>query len=242
MFGFIKHRAALWTLSVLLLADIAYIIYNLQKHQDTTLLMVSILFLGLLLGALLVIILKRDRANAAPTLRTESSHTVMESMQKVFKIVTAEGHFNEIYDYKETSKLFNFIPSTKKALVIIKGKVHLGYDFAKAKWEVDEAHKKITLVHFPEPELLSLDVDYQYYNIEEKFYNLFSKEDLSNIQREGKNQIKKAAMQSHLPQTAAEQIELVLKELLLAKDWKLENTQLITESAKQLENKVLRSK
>ena len=239
MLGFLKHRAALWTLSFFLLVDIAYIVYNLQKNQDPTLLMVAFLILGLILGALLVIILNKDRKDAAPTLRTESSHTVMESMQKVFKIVTAEGHFNEIYDYKETSKLFKFIPSTKKALVIIKGKVHLGYDFAKAKWEIDEDNKKIKLIHFPEPELLSLDTDYEYYNIEEQFYNLFSKEDLANIQREGKNQIRIAAMKSHLPQTAAEQIELVIKELLMARDWTLENADLITESAKRLENKSL---
>ena len=80
-----------------------------------------------------------------------------------------------------------------------------------------------------------------YYNLEEKFYNLFSKEDLANIQREGKNQIKIAAMKSHLPQSAAEQIALVLKELLLARDWELENADLITESAKRLENKVLKT-
>lgn len=84
-----------------------------------------------------------------------------------------------------------------------------------------------------------MDTDYEYYNIEEQFYNLFSKEDLANIQREGKNQIRIAAMKSHLPQTAAEQIELVLKELLMARDWTLENADLITESAKRLENKSL---
>lgn len=241
MLGFLKHRAALWTLSFLLLLDIAYIVYNIQKESNPTTLMIAILVLGLILGALLIIILNKDQKNAAPTVRSESSHTVMESMQKVFKVITAEGHFNEIYDYKETSKLLKFIPSTKKALVIIKGKVHLGYDFAKAKWEIDEENKKIKLIHFPAPELLSLDTDYQYYNIEEKFYNLFSKEDLANIQREGKNQIKIAAMKSHLPQSAAEQIALVLKELLLARDWELENADLITESAKRLENKVLKT-
>ena len=229
------------TFSFFLLLDIAYIFYNIKKESNPTTLMIAILVLGLILGALLIIILNKDQKNAAPTVRSESSHTVMESMQKVFKVITAEGHFNEIYDYKETSKLLKFIPSTKKALVIIKGKVHLGYDFAKAKWEIDEENKKIKLIHFPAPELLSLDTDYQYYNIEEKFYNLFSKEDLANIQREGKNQIKIAAMKSHLPQSAAEQIALVLKELLLARDWELENADLITESAKRLENKVLKT-
>lgn len=239
MLDYLKHRSTIWVLISLMVLDIAYIIYNIQNNQDPTALMVAILFLGLILGALIVSILQKDKKVAQPTVVKESSHTVMESMQKVFKIVTSEGHFNEIYDYKQTSKVLNFIPTTKKALVIIKGKVQMGYDFSKAKWEIDEVNQKIKLVHFPEPELLSLETDYQYYNIEEQFYNLFSKEDLGNIQREGKEQIKVAAMKSHLPETAAEQIEIVLKELVAAKNWQLENTHLITKSAKQLENKVL---
>lgn len=61
----------------------------------------------------------------------ESSHTVVESMRKVFKIVFAEGHFNDLYTFEDTKKLFGFIPSTKRALVIIQAKVLVGYDFEK---------------------------------------------------------------------------------------------------------------
>ncbi|MGI9527232.1 MAG: DUF4230 domain-containing protein [Weeksellaceae bacterium] len=239
MIAFFKHRAVIWALIFFLVADVAYIIYNIQENQDTTLLMGAILFLGLLLGALIVSIIKKDQKAAEPRVIKETSHTVMESMQRVFKIVTSEGHFNEIYDYRDTSKLLKFIPTTKKALVIIKGKVQIGYDFAKAKWEFDEENQKVTLIEFPEPELLSIETDYEYYNIEEQFYNLFSKEDLGRIQKEGKEQMKIAAMKSHLPETAAEQIELVLRELLAARNWKLENTHLIKESAKRLENKTI---
>lgn len=108
----------------------------------------------------------------------------------------------------------------------------MGYDFAKCKWDIDENNKRVKLTEFPKPEILSIETDYQYYNIEEQFFNLFSKEDLANIQREGKNQIKEAAIQSHLPITAAEQIEIVLKELLNAKGWKLENSHLIENKIK----------
>ena len=238
MLQFLKHRTTIWLLSILLVADLIYIFYNIQNQQDTTTLIVAVLLFGLILGALLVTIINNDKQVAQPTVIKETSHTVMESMQKVFKIVTSEGHFNEIYDYSQTTKLFKFIPNTKKALVIIKGKVQMGYDFSKAKWEIDEKNQRIKLIHFPQPELLSLETDYQYYNIEENFFNLFSKEDLANIQNEGKKQIKIAAIRSHLPQTAAEQIEIVLEELLAAKSWKLENTHLIIESAKLLENKI----
>lgn len=236
MLELLKRRAALWILSFLLLVDITYIVYNIQNNYNLASLLIAVLFLGLILGALVSIIIAKDQKSKVPVVRSESSHTVMESMQRVFKIVTAEGHFNEIYDYKETSKLFKFFPSTKKALVIIKGKVQLGYDFSKAQWEIDEKNKKIKLIHFPEPEITSIDTDFEYYNIEEKFYNLFSKDDLANIHKEGKKQIYQAALKSHLPQTAAEQIELILNQLLLAKDWELVNTKLISNSFKNLKD------
>lgn len=234
MFSHIKNRMVLWVLAILILLNVAYLVYNVTQQPDTTAMMISLLSLGLLLGATLVYLLAQDKKAAAPVLVKESSHTIMESMQKVFKIVTAEGHFSEIYDYAETRKLFSFIPTTKKALVVIKGRAQLGYDFAKCKWEIDEDKRQVKLIEFPPPEVLSLETDYQYYNIEEQFYNLFSKEDLARIQKDGKKQMLQAVQSSHLPTVAAEQIQIVLKELLQARDWELQNAQLITTSPKQI--------
>lgn len=223
----LKKRLVLWILSLLITLDVAYIAYNLKNDLAQNGLMVSILFLGLLIGAVIVYLLYADRRSAPPTIIKESSHTVMQSMQRVFKVVTAEGIFNEIYDYQEAKKLWGFLPSTKKALVIIKGKAHVGFDFSKCKWDINENTNTLHLIEFPKPEILSLETDYQYYNIEEKFYDLFKKEDLSTIQKEGKKQLERAVYESQLPQTAAEQIKTVISELLAAKGWRLENTQLI---------------
>ena len=49
-----------------------------------------------------------------------------ESRRKVFKIVFAEGHFNELYTFEESKKLFGFLPSKIRALVIIEAKVLVG--------------------------------------------------------------------------------------------------------------------
>lgn len=166
---------------------------------------------------------------------TESSHTIAESMRKVFKVVSAEGHFNEIYNYQETKKLLNFIPSTKKALVIIQAKVLVGYDFEKFKWEIDEVNKKVKLLHFPAPQILSTETDYKYYNIEEQFFNLFSKDDLAKIQQNGKQQVIEAAQKSHLPEVAAEQMRTLLTELLAGKNFFLENAAAISESKNQID-------
>jgi hypothetical protein len=158
----------------------------------------------------------------------ESSHTVIESMRKVFKVVLAEGFFNELYNFEETRKLFRIIPSTKRALVIIQAKVFVGYDFEKCEWEVDEEAQKIKLVSFPQPELLSIETDYKYYNFDEGIFNLLSREDLTRIQANGKKQVEAAAIKSDLPKMAAEQMRTLLTEVVQSKNWQIENIYKIT--------------
>lgn len=62
----------------------------------------------------------------------------------------------------------------------------MGYDFEKLQWEMDELSRKLKIVNFPEPEILSIEPDYKYYNMEENIFNLFSRDDLSKIQQNGK--------------------------------------------------------
>lgn len=196
---------------------------------------VLMLLLGLILGALLAFLATRS-LKTPPSMIIESSHTIAESMRKVFKVVAAEGHFNEIYNYEESTKLFNFIPSKKKALVIVQAKVLVGYDFEKFQWEVDEENRKVKLLNFPAPEILSTETDYKYYNIEEQFFNLFSKDDLARIQQNGKRQVIEAAKKSHLPEVAAEQMRTLLTELLSGKNFMLENSSMISESKNRIEH------
>ena len=190
----------------------------------------GMLVVGLVLGGVIVYLIVRNMKPDAPAVRVES-HTLAESLRKVFKVVTAEGQFSEIYNYEDTTKLLKFIPSKKKALVIVEAKVLIGYDFEKLKWELDSEQQHVRLIHFPPPEILSTETDYKYYNIEEQFFNLFSREDLSNIQNNGKKQVIEAAKQSRLPIVAAEQIRTLLTELLSAKGLSLQNPELILSAA-----------
>ena len=192
------------------------------------------LLLGLILGGLIAFLVSK-KTTAQPPVISESSHTIAESMRKVFKVVSAEGHFNEIYNYEETTKLFNFIPSKKKALVIIEAKILVGYDFEKFQWEIDEINKTVKMLNFPAPEILSTETDYKYYNIEEQFFNLFSRDDLAKIQQNGKKQVIEAAKKSRLPEVAAEQMRTLLTELLAGKNFLLENATAISESKNFIE-------
>lgn len=233
--NFKKYKIILWSVAILLVLFLIFFLYQMTQSQSTNSMMtVLMLFLGLILGGVIVFLVSK-KLISEPNEITESSHTIAESMRKVFKVVSAEGHFNEIYNYQETTKLLNFIPSTKKALVIIQAKVLVGYDFEKFQWEIDEVNKKVKLLHFPPPQILSTETDYKYYNIEEQFFNFFSKEDLAKIQQNGKQQVIEAAKKSHLPEVAAEQMRTLLTELLAGKNFLLENAAAISDSKNQID-------
>lgn len=228
-----------WSAGILIVLFLAYFLYQMTQSESINSMMTLImLLLGLVLGGIIAFLVS-NKMSAAPVVITESSHTIAESMRKVFKVVSAEGHFNEIYNYEETTKIFNFIPSKKKALVIVQAKVLVGYDFEKFQWEVDEVNRKVKLLNFPAPQILSTETDYKYYNIEEQFFNLFSKDDLAKIQQNGKRQVIEAAKKSHLPEVAAEQMRTLLTELLAGKNFFLENANVISESKNQIEYNTL---
>jgi len=88
--------------------------------------------------------------------------------------------------------------------------------------------KKIKLVSFPEPEILSIESDYKYYNFDEGIFNMLSREDLTRIQANGKKQVEAAAIKSDLPKMAAEQMRTLLIEVMQSKNWQLEGIHKIT--------------
>lgn len=232
-----KFKTILWVVGILMVLFLGFFLYKMTTNEGfSNMMMPVMLILGLLLGGVIAF-LASNKLKAEPPVITESSHTIAESMRKVFKVVAAEGHFNEIYNYEESTKLFNFIPQKKKALVIVQAKILVGYDFEKFKWEVDNENRKVRLLEFPAPEILSTETDYKYYNIEEQFFNLFSKDDLAKIQQNGKKQVIEAAKKSHLPEVAAEQMRTLLTELLDTKNFALENPSKITETKFQIEDK-----
>ncbi len=185
----------------------------------------GLLLAGLILGAVMVFLLYRgSRLASANVAVTANSHTVIESMKKVFKVVCAEGVFSEIYDYKETKKLLAFIPAQKSALVIVKAKVLIGYDFEKLVWEIDEENKKIRLSAVPEPEILSVEPDYRYYSIEDELFYKLGSEDFTRINARAKEVVINAAMQSDLKRIALEQMQTILPQIIRGNNWTLEDT------------------
>ena len=184
---------------------------------------IFLLVAGLILGGLVAYLFYKSRSISKTTAITESSHTVVESMKKVFKVVCAEGVFSEMYDYKETRKLLSFIPAQKSALVIVKAKVLIGYDFEKLSWEIDEENKTVRLLNVPEPEILSIEPDYKYYSIEDELFYKLSSEDFTKINARAKEVVINAAMQSDLKRIAEDQMRTMLPQIIKGSHWQLED-------------------
>jgi hypothetical protein len=166
-------------------------------------------------------------------LRVEST-ILLERIEKVFKVVLAEGYFSEIYDHNSQKDFMGFWKMNKKALVVTKAKVSVGYDFAKMQTRRDEKSKKLIIEKFPEPEVLSIDTDYKFYDIDQGILNKFSNEDYTSILTEAKKAMQEKAMSSELPNIARKQVDVMMRQLAASMNWDIDYATL--PSAKTIES------
>ena len=123
---------------------------------------------------------------------------------KVYKVVTVEGHFSEVYDYQDYWG-YDFSPFRKKALVRVKAKVLAGYDLDNFQLTTYPQEKRIVISHLPQPEILSVEHDMDYYDLTEGTFNAFTTADHNKIQAKAKEFIVTKAKESNLLQSAATQ-------------------------------------
>lgn len=84
-----------------------------------------LLFFGLLIILLAVVVFYKEKSKRKNDNGKLNAYTMVNSLERVFKVVTAEGHFTEIVDFKDTKAKLPLLKSTKKALIIVKAKVHM---------------------------------------------------------------------------------------------------------------------
>ncbi len=134
----------------------------------------------------------------------EDSTVVMEKVQKVLKLVTVEGQFSEIHKHSEYYG-YDISPLRKKALIRVNAKVLVGYDLEKMNMQIDEKARTLYLDAFPDPELLSVDDDIEYYDVSEGLFTSFSTSDYNALQKIAKAKIVEVTESSGLFEKAAEQ-------------------------------------
>lgn len=197
-------------------------------------------FLGLILGAILMYwIFSFFRSKKSKELTEHQSVILLERIRSVCKLISVEGDFAEIYRYENTKERFlSLVSSKKKALIIINAKAHIGYDLKKVLMHADTGKRKIILTNFPEPEVLSIEPDLQYYDIQNGMFNSFSPDDLTVLNQEAKKHIKEKIPQSGLMDTArkeALQAVLLIEKIVETIGWKLDYSALeISNREKQI--------
>ena len=197
-------------------------------------------FLGLILGAILMYWLFSLFGKKKNKELTEHQSTVLlERIKSVCKLISVEGDFAEIYRYENTKERFlSLVSSKKKALIVINAKAQIGYDLQKILMHADIDKKKIIMTNFPEPEVISIEPELEFYDIQNGLFNTFTPNDLTSLNKEARKHIMEKIPESGLMDTATrEALEAVLlvEKIVETIGWKLDYSALrIEERQKDL--------
>ena len=120
----------------------------------------------------------------------ESSALIQKEIKNVGKLIVTEGHFSEVFNYKNSKELLGaYFTSDKKALVVVNAEVTIAYDLSKIEYNIDESTKTLTIISIPEEEI-KISPDLEYYDIQSDFFNPFEAKDYNDI----KTIVKKSLM------------------------------------------------
>lgn len=153
------------------------------------------------------------------------SQLLLEKIRQVCKLITVESEFSELFTYREDRKrFFNLIPSEKKALVIIRAKVLVGFDLAKINIDIHKEKRQVALSRFPAPEIMSIETDLEYFDLQKGMIHKFSESELTSLQKNAKEFIREKALGSHIMEIARRQSEetiSIIRQLIGSVGWEL---------------------
>ena len=184
-------------------------------------------FLGLLLGVIVTYwVYSFFRKMKGKEVTKHQSVVLLEKVKSVCKLISVEGDFAEIYTYENTKDRFmSLISSKKKALVVVKARAHIGFDMNKIKMKSDVAKKKLVLTYFPQPEIMSIAPELEFYDIKNGMFNSFTPDDLTQLNKEAKAHITSKIPESGLMLTAKKEALdaiLIFENLAETIGWKLD--------------------
>lgn len=134
----------------------------------------------------------------------EQSEVLLEKVKNVYKLVTVEGYLSEVYSYEDYWG-YDFSPFRKKALIRVKAKVSIGYDLEQMELEALPDQKVIRISRLPDPTIISIEHDLDYYDLTEGTFNSFTKDDYNKLNVNAKEFIVQKAQESDLLNSARQQ-------------------------------------
>ncbi|TBN00868.1 DUF4230 domain-containing protein [Hyunsoonleella flava] len=113
----------------------------------------------------------------------ESSSLIKEQVDNVGKLVVTEGHFSEVFTYKNSKDVFgDLLSAEKKALVVVNAEVTVAYDLSKIEYDINETTKILTITNIPTEEI-KIHPDLEYYDVQADYLNPFEAKDYNNINK-----------------------------------------------------------
>ena len=182
-----------------------------------------IIIISILVTLSLVTLYKQWKTKKATSAQ---SIILLDKIKRVCKFITVEGDFAEIYHYEDVKEKFlKLITSRKKALVVINAKAHVGFDLNKLKMDANQKTKQVVLTHFPQPEVLSIETNINYYDKQDGMFNKFEASDLTELHTKAKAHIQDKSPESGLFNVArGEALEAIqlIESIVQTIGWKLD--------------------
>ena len=92
----------------------------------------------------------------------ENTALIQQEIKNVSKLIVTEGHFSQVYNYKQSEKIFaNLLTTEKKALVVVNAEVTVAYDLSKINFDVDEEHQTLYITKEHLSKSLTLKIHHQ---------------------------------------------------------------------------------
>ena len=173
-------------------------------------------FIGVILTLAVVLIFRScSEEKEKKSILKENSMLIQEQINNVSKLIVTEGHFAEVYNYKDSQQLFGpLITADKKALVVVNAEVTVAYDLSLVKFEIDEDTKTLRIISIPEPEI-KINPDFEYYDVTADYLNQFNAEDYNKIKRNVNASLLKKIEASTLKSNAQNRLLSELSKLLV---------------------------
>lgn len=132
----------------------------------------------------------------------ENSALIQEQIRNVSKLVVTEGHFSQVFNYKNSKAIFaNLVNVEKKALVVVNADVTVSYDLSQIEYELDEKSKTLKILSIPKEEI-KISPDFEYYDVTADYLNPFEAEDYNKIKDKVRAQLMKKVEASNLKSNA----------------------------------------
>jgi hypothetical protein len=168
----------------------------------------------------------------------ENTALIQEQIKNVGTLVITEGHFSEVFTYKNSKAVFgDLLEAEKRAIVIVNADVTIGFDLSLIEYEVDELTKTLRIISIPKEEI-KISPDFEYYDIQADFLNQFEAKDYNDIKKTVNTSLMKKIEASDLKSNAKNRLISELAKFYILTStmgWTLEYNENPVESAEALQ-------